>query len=53
MPVPLLDALKTHKLLISDGSNGTELQKRGLEPGGCGDEWSLSHPGRVLAIHRA
>lgn len=32
---------------------GTELQKAGLEPGGCGDEWNLVHPDRVLGIQRA
>jgi len=32
---------------------GTELQKAGLEPGGCGDEWNLIHPERVLRIQRA
>jgi 5-methyltetrahydrofolate--homocysteine methyltransferase len=31
---------------------GTELQRAGLEPGGCGDEWNLSHPDRVQAIQR-
>lgn len=32
---------------------GTELQKAGLEPGGCGDEWNLTQPERVLRIQRA
>jgi 5-methyltetrahydrofolate--homocysteine methyltransferase len=49
----LLDALRGGAPLIGDGAMGTELQKAGLEPGGCGDHWNLSHPGRVLAIQRA
>jgi len=24
----------------------------GLEQGGCGEEWNLTHPERVLAIQR-
>jgi 5-methyltetrahydrofolate--homocysteine methyltransferase len=32
---------------------GTELQRAGLEPGNCGDEWNLLHPDRVTAIQRA
>jgi 5-methyltetrahydrofolate--homocysteine methyltransferase len=31
---------------------GTELQRAGLEAGGCGDEWNLSHPEQVQAIQR-
>lgn len=49
----LLDAIKSSAPLIGDGAMGTELQKAGLEPGGCGDEWNLIHPERVLAIQRA
>lgn len=49
----LLEAIKTHGPLIGDGAMGTELQKAGLEPGGCGDEWNLRHPDRVLKIQRA
>lgn len=53
MRKPLLEAVNTQAPLVCDGANGTELQKAGLEPGGCGDEWNLLHPERVLAIHRA
>ena len=49
----LLDAIKSDSPLVGDGAMGTELQKAGLEPGGCGDEWNLIHPERVLAIQRA
>jgi 5-methyltetrahydrofolate--homocysteine methyltransferase len=36
--------------LITDGAWGTELQKRGLDPGACPDVWNLSHPERVEAV---
>ena len=49
----LLDAIHNHAPIIGDGAMGTELQKAGLEPGGCGDEWNLKHRDRVLKIHRA
>lgn len=48
----LLAAL-AHRTLLSDGAMGTELQRAGLEPGGCGEAWNLDHPERVLAIQRA
>ena len=49
----LLQAVREHPPLIADGAMGTELQKTGLEPGGCGDEWNLIHPDRVLHIQQA
>ncbi len=49
---PLLDELRCGAVLIGDGGMGTELQRAGLEPGGCGDEWNLSHPDQVQAIQR-
>jgi len=41
------------KLVITDGAWGTELQKRGLAPGACPDEWNLSFPERVAEVARA
>lgn len=38
--------------LVADGAMGTELMAAGLEEGGCGDAWNLTHPERVLAIQR-
>lgn len=53
---PLLEVLQQARenghTLISDGAMGTQLQSAGLEPGGCGDEWNVLHPDRVLAIQR-
>jgi 5-methyltetrahydrofolate--homocysteine methyltransferase len=47
----LLDALKAGPLL-GDGAMGTQLMLAGLEQGGCGEAWNLTHPDRVLAIQR-
>ena len=47
----LLEALK-QRVLLSDGAMGTQLQLAGLEPGGCGEAWNITHPDRVLAIQR-
>jgi 5-methyltetrahydrofolate--homocysteine methyltransferase len=51
MKTPLLDVLK-HRVLLSDGAMGTQLMFAGLEQGSCGEAWNLSHPDKVLAIHR-
>ncbi|KPK79497.1 MAG: homocysteine methyltransferase [Gemmatimonas sp. SM23_52] len=47
-----LDGLK-QRVLLADGAMGTELQKAGLEPGGCGECWNIQHPDLVLTIQRA
>lgn len=47
-----LDAIE-RRVLLGDGAVGTEQQKAGLEPGGCGELWNLEHPDRILAIQRA
>jgi 5-methyltetrahydrofolate--homocysteine methyltransferase len=46
------DALRSGRVLLMDGAMGTELQKLGLKPGECGEEWNVTHPNRVGAIHR-
>ena len=48
----LLAALED-RVLLGDGAMGTQLQRAGLEPGGCGEAWNLDHPERILAIQRA
>ena len=45
----LLEAIK-ERVLVGDGAMGTQLQQAGLEPGGCGEAWNLSHPDRVRDI---
>jgi 5-methyltetrahydrofolate--homocysteine methyltransferase len=47
-----LKQLLVERPLVSDGAMGTELMAAGLEQGGCGEAWNLSHPERVLAIQR-
>ena len=51
MKTPLLDIVKTRPL-IGDGAMGTQLMLAGLEQGGCGEAWNLTHPERVLAIQK-
>ena len=48
----LLHEAVLERRLVADGAMGTELMAAGLEAGGCGEAWNLSHPDRVLAIHR-
>jgi len=38
--------------LVSDGAMGTQLMLAGLEQGGCGEAWNLTHPERVEEIQR-
>jgi 5-methyltetrahydrofolate--homocysteine methyltransferase len=45
----LFEALQTRRL-VCDGAMGTQLMLAGLEQGGCGEAWNLTHPERVLAI---
>jgi 5-methyltetrahydrofolate--homocysteine methyltransferase len=47
----LLRALEA-RVLLGDGAMGTELQRAGLPPGGCGEAWNLDHPEAILAIQR-
>lgn len=41
------------RFLLADGAIGTELQRRGLEPGACAESWNADHPDQVEAVHRA
>ncbi|NWG12416.1 MAG: homocysteine S-methyltransferase family protein [Acidobacteria bacterium] len=47
----LIDALDGH-ILLADGAIGTELQRRGLEPGACAESWNTGRPDQVQAVHR-
>lgn len=51
MKPTLLDALHQRRL-VCDGAMGTQLMLAGLEQGACGEHWNLTHPERVLDIHR-
>ena len=47
----LLDAIRERPRL-ADGAMGTQLMFAGLEQGGCGEAWNLTHPEHVLAIQK-
>jgi 5-methyltetrahydrofolate--homocysteine methyltransferase len=51
MKKTLLETLQERRL-VGDGAMGTQLMLAGLEQGGCGEHWNLTHPDRVLAIQR-
>src|ERR1051326_827680 len=48
----LLHEAARERRLVGDGAMGTQLMLAGLEQGGCGEAWNLTHPERVLAIQR-
>jgi 5-methyltetrahydrofolate--homocysteine methyltransferase len=47
----MLETLQSRRL-VCDGAMGTQLMLAGLEQGGCGEAWNLTHPDRVLAIQK-
>ena len=52
MKKSLLETLRERRLTC-DGAMGTQLMLAGLESGGCGEAWNLTHPERVLKIQRS
>jgi 5-methyltetrahydrofolate--homocysteine methyltransferase len=44
------EELQSGRVLISDGAWGTELQKRGMQPGECPELWCIEHRDAVLQI---
>ncbi len=46
----LMERLQSGEILISDGATGTYLQRHGLEPGGCPEEFNASHPDVVRGM---
>jgi 5-methyltetrahydrofolate--homocysteine methyltransferase len=49
----ILDQIRAGKILVSDGAWGTFLQKKGMKPGECPEEWNLSHPDDVFDIAKS
>jgi 5-methyltetrahydrofolate--homocysteine methyltransferase len=47
-----LDRLATGETILVDGAMGTMLQAAGLEKGHAPEELNLTHPEKVLAVHR-
>lgn len=48
----LLHEAILERRLVADGAMGTQLMLAGLEAGGCGEMWNITHPERVLAIQK-
>ncbi len=46
----ILDKLKQHKILLSDGAWGTFLQAKGMQPGECPELWNITHRAEVKDI---
>ena len=46
-----LGSILSRRLLFLDGGFGTQLQARGLKPGEIPEDWNLSHPDAVQAVH--
>jgi 5-methyltetrahydrofolate--homocysteine methyltransferase len=47
------ELLHSGRVLLMDGAMGTELQRAGIQEGECYEQWNVTHPGRVRAIHQA
>lgn len=50
---PLQKLLETGQPILLDGAMGTMLMDSGLEQGDPPEEWNVSHPDRIRAVHRA
>ncbi|MDH3346108.1 MAG: homocysteine S-methyltransferase family protein [Kiritimatiellaceae bacterium] len=46
----IIEAVKSGRVLISDGAWGTFLQQKGLKPGECPELWNLERPDDVREI---
>ena len=46
-------AVKSGRILVSDGAWGTFLQQKGLQAGECPESWNLTHPDAVREIARS
>jgi len=51
--ISINSAIKSGKILVSDGAWGTFLQQKGLQPGECPEQWNLTHPDDVREIARS
>jgi 5-methyltetrahydrofolate--homocysteine methyltransferase len=49
----ITEAVKSGRILISDGAWGTFLQKKGLATGECPELWCVDHPDEVLDIAKS
>jgi len=49
----LRQRLLSGKVLVADGATGTMLQAAGLPEGAVPEAWNLTHPEKILDLHRA
>ncbi len=49
----LIQEIQAGKVLVSDGAWGTFLQKKGLQPGECPEEWNTKRPDDVFDIAKS
>jgi len=49
----IIDQIKLGKTLVSDGAWGTFLQKKGMQPGECPEEWNITHANDVFDIAKS
>ena len=47
----LAEWIESGAVLVADGATGTELQSAGLPAGTMPEEWNVSHPDRIEALH--
>ena len=53
MPETLRQRLSGEGVLVADGAIGTTLQAAGLPEGTAPESWNLTHPEKILDLHRA
>lgn len=49
----LIQLLNSEQTIVLDGAMGTMLMASGLVQGGAPEDWNVSHPERIRALHRA
>lgn len=49
----IVDAVRSGRVLVSDGAWGTFLQRKGLKPGECPELWCAERPGDVFDVARS
>lgn len=47
----ITDEIKKRRLYF-DGGTGTLLQAQGLAPGELPEAWNVTHPEKIIALHR-
>ena len=50
---PLQKLLETGQPILLDGAMGTMLMDAGLEQGDPPEEWNVTHPDHIQAVHRS